>query len=69
MCLRYDTVLFPFICVVQFPGCPVIPVPDGFLSSEISALPNISTSFPPKMLKMGTPKSEIGVGREIPEIL
>ena len=30
-----------------------------------SALPNISTSFPPKTLKMGTPKSEIGMGREI----
>ena len=31
-----------------------------------SALPNISTSFPPKTLKMGTPKSEIGMGQEIP---
>ena len=31
-----------------------------------SALPNISTSFPPKMLKMGTSKSEIGMGWEIP---
>ena len=31
-----------------------------------SALPNIPTAFPPKTLKMGTPKSEIGMGREIP---
>ena len=28
-------------------------------------LPNISTSFHPKMLNMGTPKSKIGIGREI----
>ena len=28
----------------------------------------MSTSFPPKTLKMGTPKSEIGMGREIREI-
>ena len=35
------------------------------LSRNESALLNISTSFPPKTLKLGTPKSEIGMGREI----
>ena len=39
-----------------------------FFNCYGSALPNISTSFPPKTLKMGTPKSEIGMGQEIPEI-
>ena len=33
-----------------------------------SALPNISTSFPPKTLKMGTPKSETGWAKKFREI-
>ena len=40
--------------------------PFGKVCTYESALPNISTSFPPKTLKMGTPNSEIGMGREIP---
>ena len=41
---------------------------EPFLLGVGSALPNISTSFPPKTLKMGTPNSEIGMGWEIWEI-
>ena len=33
---------------------------------HVSALPSISASFPPEMLRVGTPKFEISMGRHIP---
>ena len=46
--------------IAPLPATPFTPNPNA------SALPNISTTFPPQTLQMGIPKSEIGMGREIP---
>ena len=63
---KYTNNSLPEVPVQQM-SCALGKLHSQIIHTYVSALPNISTSFPPQTLKMGvTPYSEIGTGQEIP---